>query len=101
MSWNYLAMRRARQQPKPFVADWLRLRNQRMAAMRFDPETYHQAGVSALRPPTGCASAAGGLNSEKYVHLQFFTRHNRPPRREKKMREAVVVSYARTGLAQS
>jgi hypothetical protein len=33
------------------VADWLRLRNQRMAAMRFDRETYHQAGVSALRPP--------------------------------------------------
>ena len=39
---------------------------------------------------------------ENFVRIQFFAGHNRPVQREiKKMREAVIVSYARTGLAKS
>ena len=54
-------------------------------------------------PPAGSPSpryfhCPGG----NYVRLQLFARHHRPVQREiKKMREAVIVSYARTGLAKS
>src|SRR5882672_177472 len=94
-------MRLARKQPNPFSRRGLVCTTSRWRPMRPGLGTSHYARSFGARVHPGCDFVAGGLNSGKYLRLWNFTRHNRPPQREKKMREAVIVSYARTGLAKS
>src|SRR6267378_4118549 len=73
----------------------------RWRRMRPGLGTSHHARSFGARVHPGCDFAVGGLNSGKYLRYRFQRAIIGHLKGRKKMREAVIVSYARTGLAKS